>query len=725
MITFHLVKLGSAFMTALGRALTAAQEEAEMRWLVFRSCDIGGDLGLRAITPYLCKLPLQVLAIEACKLTDASWRYLASILKARENSLDDLYWNSTLRADPNDINADKLSEGDKEVLGEGLVALSLCGNLFAGTLSEDFARVLKKSYWLLGLNLADNQLREDRYEEILASVRSNDTLQTILLRGNTACAAENIRNLYHVMASKEGQLRRDEKAAALNSGYARLDLLPIRIAWLLRTWMRLQSVEAMGDSREDLSSDDARAYSCLSYCLESPEEGVVDHGVSENGVVSGKKAQEAAVLYDLATDHVGQAATIRRMADGPFHDLLFAPERGDSVADVSDGAAEEAEEVNDYLDHGLPVRAPIRQSNGWEYWPEARPSHSYDHRPPSRISMRPKSAPPSKSHQDVRPSRSRNDSPLPRYMQPKGVSNRHARDSIVAINRKLRTVSSSPPRLRNAVNGVGSSPPKQRPWVPAAVYSPPRVRPDSRKQSNVGTSYVADSAIKKSMEDIHENHERSHSRPITRMKQTRSIEKERRSSPQKVKEVKSSAPATGSKKKKVKKHSPSALKDPAVRAEMEALTALSTSVLAATKNLEHVSKRLRHVAQSLSESAVMNLSSSALTPAKSSRRSFVSRYDESTDEDGLMGAAAVVPMNESVPQQSRRATKETSDSTHRAGRAQVVPTDFGDLSFTSSLARSSMEGEQQMQLAELVRQRMQSKLRNILQHEVAMSMSMN
>lgn len=81
MITFHLVKLGSAFMTALGRALTAAQEEAEMRWLVFRSCDIGGDLGLRAITPYLCKLPLQVLAIEACKLTDASWRYLASVLK--------------------------------------------------------------------------------------------------------------------------------------------------------------------------------------------------------------------------------------------------------------------------------------------------------------------------------------------------------------------------------------------------------------------------------------------------------------------------------------------------------------------------------------------------------------------------------------------------------------------------------------------------------------------
>lgn len=148
MLTLHLVKLSAAFMGALGKALTAST--SELRWLVFRGCDVGGDLGVREITPFLCKLPLQVLAFEACKLTDASWRYFASILKARENCLDDLYWNSTLRADPTDSNAEKLSDEDKEVLGDGLVAISLCGNLFAGALAEDFLRVLKKSFWLLG-----------------------------------------------------------------------------------------------------------------------------------------------------------------------------------------------------------------------------------------------------------------------------------------------------------------------------------------------------------------------------------------------------------------------------------------------------------------------------------------------------------------------------------------------------------------------------------------------
>lgn len=147
MLTFHLVKLSVAFMAALGRALTATTAP-ELRWLVFRSCHVGGDNGLREITPFLCQLPLQVLAFEVCKLTDASWRYIASIVKARENNLDDLYWNSTLRH--NDINADKLSDEDREVLGDGLVALSLCGNKFTGAQLDEFVYVLKKAFWLLG-----------------------------------------------------------------------------------------------------------------------------------------------------------------------------------------------------------------------------------------------------------------------------------------------------------------------------------------------------------------------------------------------------------------------------------------------------------------------------------------------------------------------------------------------------------------------------------------------
>jgi hypothetical protein len=48
---------------------------------------------LREITPFLCQLPLQVFAIESCKLTDNSWPYIASILKVSPTLLFCLYFS--------------------------------------------------------------------------------------------------------------------------------------------------------------------------------------------------------------------------------------------------------------------------------------------------------------------------------------------------------------------------------------------------------------------------------------------------------------------------------------------------------------------------------------------------------------------------------------------------------------------------------------------------------
>lgn len=124
-------------------------------------------------------LMLQVLAIEECQLTDVSWSYLHSILKARESSLDDLYWNSTLRTEARgkkngkaahsgngngnvnrgdgSVEGGCLAQGidlggmeDRSVLGDGLVAISLRGNLFSGENMQGLCAELKKAFWLLG-----------------------------------------------------------------------------------------------------------------------------------------------------------------------------------------------------------------------------------------------------------------------------------------------------------------------------------------------------------------------------------------------------------------------------------------------------------------------------------------------------------------------------------------------------------------------------------------------
>ncbi|RYG99994.1 hypothetical protein EON65_49785 [archaeon] len=115
--------------------------------------------------------------MEECQLTDISWSYVHSILKARESSLDDLYWNSTLRTEARgkknknsanggngngdggggSVEEGSLAQGidvggleDKSVLGDGLVAISLRGNLLTGENMQGLCAELKKAFWLLG-----------------------------------------------------------------------------------------------------------------------------------------------------------------------------------------------------------------------------------------------------------------------------------------------------------------------------------------------------------------------------------------------------------------------------------------------------------------------------------------------------------------------------------------------------------------------------------------------
>ena len=46
-----------------------------------KECNFSGDAGFRVLAHYLGQLPLQVLAVEQCGLTDTSLVYIASIIK--------------------------------------------------------------------------------------------------------------------------------------------------------------------------------------------------------------------------------------------------------------------------------------------------------------------------------------------------------------------------------------------------------------------------------------------------------------------------------------------------------------------------------------------------------------------------------------------------------------------------------------------------------------------
>eukprot|EP01031_Cornospumella_fuschlensis_P038655 gene38655-46991_t len=445
MLTFHNVKLGVAFMSALGKALVSSPN-SELRWLVFRKCQIGGDVGLRAITPALCALPLQVLAIEECQLTDVSWSYVHSVLKARESSLDDLYWNSTLRTqgksqkqangahghgvtgngEEGRVDGGSLAQGidvegleDKSVLGEGLVAISLRGNLLTGDNMQGLCSELKKAFWLLGLNLADNRLSAAAIEQLLGALRANEILQVLLMRGNPGVQDEGngsngsrLTSLYQTIVSRLGDGAAGTQSAShgMVTGYMRINLLAPRVSWLLRVWRELLYEEAMGGGREE------KAYSGLDFCLEpSLSQGPRGGGRGGDGDGDGAGASQAengeAVLYDIA-DNGGGGTT--KLVHTPFHDYLFSTESGAvqgtlvSSLDISDGAEDEAAGgLEDDL--GLPSSHSKLDSHppmDWEYWPEegknARSGNkSNNGRPPSRVSMRPQS-----KSQSARPSTS-------------------------------------------------------------------------------------------------------------------------------------------------------------------------------------------------------------------------------------------------------------------------------------------------------------------------------
>ena len=74
-------QLTSDEVTALSKAL--AQSKANLTWLGFVRCPLLADNGVKALTAPLTALPVQVLVLEGCGLTDKACKYLSVVIKVR------------------------------------------------------------------------------------------------------------------------------------------------------------------------------------------------------------------------------------------------------------------------------------------------------------------------------------------------------------------------------------------------------------------------------------------------------------------------------------------------------------------------------------------------------------------------------------------------------------------------------------------------------------------
>lgn len=78
-LSFDSVELPLEILYLLSKSLLHAH--ARLSWLNFSNCNIGGDDGLKVIARMLSSIPIQVLGLERCGLTDDSLPIISNILK--------------------------------------------------------------------------------------------------------------------------------------------------------------------------------------------------------------------------------------------------------------------------------------------------------------------------------------------------------------------------------------------------------------------------------------------------------------------------------------------------------------------------------------------------------------------------------------------------------------------------------------------------------------------
>jgi len=206
-ITFDNVKLSADMLASFGTALSSTT--SELKVLSLTNCPIGST-GLRTLTPHINKcVALNALHLDGVGLSNDAMLYLTSIIRAAESRMDQLYWNSTLRMDsdgglasPAGSDADDLTH----VYNSGLVMVDVSHNAFTGESMPRLAQTLKSNHWLLGLNLRGNNIDADGFESLYKAVVENTALETILVGDNPGFSRTLTANMRSALQRKASRL---------------------------------------------------------------------------------------------------------------------------------------------------------------------------------------------------------------------------------------------------------------------------------------------------------------------------------------------------------------------------------------------------------------------------------------------------------------------------------------------------------------------------------------
>lgn len=148
-IVFDGVTIKPEVFAKLGKAISS--KKGDLRFLSFKNVPMRAA-GLRGLCTHIGRTAVQRLDLERCALDDSASVFVCSILKAQEARLDQLYWNSTLRLDPEEI-AHGFAEEALEVYSDGLVALNLSGNAIGNAGMVALTKQLENNHWLLGKSI--------------------------------------------------------------------------------------------------------------------------------------------------------------------------------------------------------------------------------------------------------------------------------------------------------------------------------------------------------------------------------------------------------------------------------------------------------------------------------------------------------------------------------------------------------------------------------------------
>lgn len=625
--------------------------------------------------------------------------------QAQECNSDALYWNATLRTDPYLSDKQRIRDDTQFVYSRGLVALSLFGNKITGEEMASFNEIISKNYWLLGkycdsnlasekfidncvivlcstsgLNLAENKLTEENLDNFVESVKKNDVIQAVLLRNNPGLTADNCLDLYKSVFAKM-QLSDDLGS----NGFARINLLGPTVSWMVKSWMRLQCEETRDlisvsspSSRPDGSSNFDKSLASVST-YGNVGGGMVSRSPRRQQEVERKILFEEAKEYSVVAYTEPKGAQVFRFDNTSISNSngrATLNSRLDSKAVPNDfePVPELAEPENDQTwDTYVPVPSPpteqqrnkssnrkiastiAQESTGdgefLGFWPDEYVPRNADlRRPPSRISIRPRTALAiSTDDEGDKPNISTQLSASGRRSvsaKSQLMSGRHSQSMQDAYNikdvdlisnqryiphyllannkdipvvengvdRRLRSSSSDAGHLRGSVSRSQQlSRTKSPPWRPPSSHHHPSDHkpvpqvPLTKNDAVFPRESISTDRSRLYRQDVR-NTEVLHFRPP---RSNRPVE-DRERTLLKKKATKKASTKT-SKKDKLSK------KGKVPSSEVESYRKMSESVVKATKRLEKASEKLLTVVESLSESAMLNINQSHLSTVSGSK----------------------------------------------------------------------------------------------------------